>query len=256
MTGLQITIVIGVLVTTIAYILMFKYAKSLDQPREKNFEGKSKKAKTSKKASKMQDNGRQDIEEKIGIKEITNNLIVSEDDAISVVLEYSTPDIPSLKSEEVDAYENGLIRTAIALRHPIKVIEYAAGVKTVKANSHILTTIGQKVLTNETNDYARRLYDSLGQKQYDQNEVEKKKYIVLGAKEGNYESSVKKIKSHVEMLVTNLSRAKVTVNLLDTTKNIDLIHSLIDSGSRLDTASIEESGNFELIATGSVRRTL
>ncbi len=247
MSGLQITIVLGSIVTVLAYYVMFKYAKSLEG-KTKRF--KDKKIKTTKEAFTS---GREGIEDKIGIKSIGQNIITQKDGTLCVVLEYSTPDIPSLTQSEIAAYEDALRRVAITLPCNIKVIEYAGAIKTVKANRHLLRTTESGILTEQSKAYGRMLYESLGKKQYDRSEVEKKKYVVLGVKESSFEDGLNLIKSYTSAFVTSLSKARVSLNLLDTTQDIDLCRALINHGTRLDVAAYENSGGFELIGSGGLK---
>lgn len=249
MSLLQITLMICVFVTILAYTAMFMVAAK----RKKASKKKKQKIEPSKKRSSSK-NGRSDIENKIGIEKVSDNVIVEKNGRVNVVLEYSTPDIPSLKEEEVLLYEKKLMRMAVSLKCDIKTIEYSGTVKTIKANTHILETVDSGILTEQAATYARQLAASLGEKQFDRKEVEKKKYIVIGAKEDTVEASVTQLKKYVEAIVTNLDKTNVKVHLLETTALLDRLNEIINYGSKLDVEMAETEGVFELFATGGIKR--
>jgi hypothetical protein len=245
MTIVEIIALIAIFsILPISLFLMYKVSK-----KDKTSKSK-KKSKNKRNKRNVLNETRDAIENSIGIQEIKDNVVLQKNGVYCIALEYSTPDYYTLKNEEQDIFELKIQRAIVPISQSFKNVEFTGNVKTLKANANIINTMKSGILTDEAYEYADQLAKSLNDKRYDTKSYEKKKYILLGSEKNNYEEAISDLKKQVKKLVTNLGKANTKLTLLETTSLIELQNELINYNSKLDMDLAEESGVFELYATG------
>ncbi|QUI25902.1 hypothetical protein HZI73_26175 (plasmid) [Vallitalea pronyensis] len=236
---------LGLVTFAIYYLISNKLDEKKKAKRRKVSNQKLSKEKNKKESAKR-------IEHKIGFRTIQNNVAENHDGTINCTIDYSTPDIGSLNDEEVELYEEQLNRFALSLKFPIKVITMIGKVTYRKSNDKIYETINSGLLSEGATNYSLQLAQALESKQYDRKEFEKKKYLVVGAKDKSEKERIRILKQRATLVMTNLTRSNIHYNMLETIEKIDFFNEYINHGSRIDLIDAEKKGIFELYSTSDM----
>ncbi len=180
----------------------------------------------------------------LGIKKIQNNLVTSDKDELSCVINISTPDFQVLSESDQEMYENKLIDAVFKLNHDIKVLTIVRNIA-LKDTITKLEEVRGRIVNDFLYNYSISLEEALMAEQ--EEKVFEKYYFIYSRVKGSYEEKLKDLKYKVNNFISSIEASGSRAKILTTNEILELSNVLIKKYDKLDMEQIQEKGAFEIM---------
>ena len=184
-----------------------------------------------------------DLRKLLGIRNVKNNLITSEDNNLSCIIDVSTPEFALMTKEDQTNYENNLIELVFKLNFSMKVITLVRN-KNFKNVIENLEENRNNIENYNLNTYSQSLQNELIKEQ--KNKTIKKYYVIYTKEKGEYEDKLKELQKKTSTFINGMKNAGCTTKILTTNQALELLNTLIKKYDKLDMQVLEEKNVFDI----------
>ena len=182
-----------------------------------------------------------------GINKIDNQLITSNNNQHSIIVELDSIEYSLLHSEEKESVDRELISIAQMLKFPIQFLEIKKQIE--------LGDIMDEILINTLNanenlkQYGNEIIKHLEKLQDNKELFERKNYMIISSFNNRKVAEIE-LKEFYQLLRYHLLNIKVSTRMLNDDEIIELIYEQLHKENKNKIIDLEQKGGLELYVTG------
>ena len=194
-----------------------------------------------------------ELQKKIGIKRIKDNVILLNDGNYRAILSISSPDFELLTEEEQSSFENALIQFGLSLTFPVQFFT-----TTIKIETKDPVKIIEKFL-NEDNDmeleklknYGIKLKQQLEAIENERGIQVRQSFCIVGTDNVTDEKRmIMELRNRADTIISGLSAARMKVNIMNSTRIAQLLSDYFNKHSNTNIENMINDGALELYSEG------
>ena len=182
-----------------------------------------------------------------GINEIDNQVVTSNNNQHSIIVELESIEYSLLHNEEKESVNRELISIAQMLKFPIQFLEIKKQIE--------LGDIMDEILANTLNanenlkHYGDEIIKHLEKLQENKELFERKNYMIISSFNNRKVAEIE-LKEFYQLLRYHLLNIKVSTRMLDNNEIAELIYEQLHKENKNKISELEQKGGLELYVTG------
>ncbi|OPJ59762.1 hypothetical protein [Clostridium oryzae] len=169
------------------------------------------------------------------IRDIYNGIIKTVGGGYRAVLSISSPDFELLTDEEQEGFENSLMQFSLSLNFPVQFFSTTMKVET-KEPAVVLDNVikgEDAAISIQLKEYAQKLKEKLHDMEREESYV-RRSYCIIPVNGINDEKrALNELKNRMQTAASGLKRCNMHVQVLDSTKILQLLHDTLNKGSNI-----------------------